>query len=133
MNTIISARKRNDVRTFVLATFAAASLAVTATGARAAEPAREPGAEPTKMLVKYGDLNLSNPRAVEELYQRIVGAARQVCESGENRSLQVKTRDWICKKQSIAHAVAVINQPSLTALHFQKTGQPAPTAQFAKQ
>ena len=36
--------------------------------------------EPMKKTVKYGDLNLANPQGVEQLYRRIVGAARQVCE-----------------------------------------------------
>jgi UrcA family protein len=132
MDTITSARKHSDTRTFVLATFAAAWFAMTATGARAAEPTAEPGTEPTKQVVNYGDLNLSNPRGVEELYQRIAAAARRVCDSGESRSLQVQTRDWMCKKQSIARAVAVIDQPALTALHAQKTGQPTPAARMAK-
>jgi UrcA family protein len=34
-----------------------------------------------KRTVTYGDLNLAHPQGVEQLYRRIVGAARQVCDT----------------------------------------------------
>jgi UrcA family protein len=122
--TTISARKHS--RSYFLTGLTAACLALAATGARAQDQGA-PGTEPTRMVVHYGELNLANPRAVEELYQRIAAAAHQVCDSRE-RSLQAQARDGICNKQSIARAVAVVNQPTLTAFYAQKTGQPAGTA-----
>ena len=90
MNTTnTSARKRFDVRSFVLATLAMACLAVGSTAVHAADKSSD--SEPMKRTVKYGDLNLANPQGVEHLYQRIVGAARQVCEPQDGRSLQAES------------------------------------------
>jgi UrcA family protein len=127
--TTISARKHGPG--FFLTSLTAACLAVAATGVRAQDQAA-PDTEAPKMVVHYADLNLVNPRAVEELYRRIAAAAHQVCDSSD-RSLQAQARDGICKKQSVARAVAVVNQPALTAFYGQKTGRPAGTFQVAKQ
>jgi len=132
MNTTnTSARNLIDVRCLVLATLATACLAVTSPVVHAAD--ESPGSEPMKRTVTYGDLNLANPQGVEQLYRRIVGAARQVCGALDGRSLQEKAQFSICTKQSIARAVAAVDQPSLTALHAVKTGQPGTTAKLAKQ
>jgi UrcA family protein len=115
---------------FVLAALATAFLAVTSTAVHAADTS---GSEPTKKTVTYGDLNLANPQGVEQLYQRVVGAARQVCDSLDGRSLQEKEQFSTCVKQSIARAVATVDQPALTALHSTKVGQPGSMARLAKQ
>jgi UrcA family protein len=127
--TTISTRKYS--RSYFLTVLIAASMALAATGARAENQAA-PGTEPTKMVVHYADLSLVNPRGVEELYRRIAAAAHQVCDS-RDRSLQAQALDGICKKQSIARAVAMVNQRGLTAFYAQKTGQTAGTFQVAKQ
>jgi UrcA family protein len=126
--TTISTRKHS--RSFFLTGLTTICLALAATGVRAQDQVA-PGTEPTKTVVHYADLNLVNPRGVEELYRRIAAAAYQVCDS-RDRSLQAQARDGICKKQSIARAVALVNHPALTALHVQKTGQRADTFQIAK-
>jgi UrcA family protein len=132
MNTTnTSTRKSIDVRPFVLATFATACLAVASTAVHAAD--RFSDSEPMKKTVTYGDLNLANPRGVQQLYRRIVGAAQQVCDDLNGRSLQAKEQFAICTKQSIARAVSAVDQPALTALHAIKTGQPDSTAKLAKQ
>ena len=84
-------------------------------------------------MMTYGDLNLANPQGVGQLYRRIVGAAQQVCDALNGRSLQAKEQFSICTKQSIARAVSAVDQPALTALHAIKTGQPERTAKLAKQ
>lgn len=132
MNTThTSARKRTDVRCLVLATLATACLAATSTVTQAAD--KSPDSEPMKKTVTYGDLNLANPQGVEHLYRRIVGAAQQVCADNDGRSLQAKEQFSICIKQSIARAVAAVDQPALTRLHAIKTGQPESAARLAKQ
>ena len=130
MNTT-NTRKSIDVRPLVLATFATACLAVASTAVHAAD--RFSDSEPMKKTVTYGDLNLANPRGVQQLYRRIVGAAQQVCDDLNGRSLQAKEQFAICTKQSIARAVSAVDQPALTALHAIKTGQPDSTAKLAKQ
>lgn len=120
---------RIDVRSAVLAIFATACLGLISTNSRAAD--EMPGYEPAKKVVQYGDLNLANSQGVEQLYRRIVGAAKQVCPNGETRSLQAQTQFRICTQQSIARAVAAVAHPALTALYAQKTGRPV-DAQLAK-
>jgi UrcA family protein len=121
---------RNRINCWVLAALATAFLAVTSTVVHAADAS---GSEPMKRTVTYGDLNLANSQGVEQLYRRVVGAARQVCESVDGRSLQEKVQFSICVRQSIARAVAVVDQPALTALHAIKAGQPESVARLAKQ
>ena len=88
MNTAITfARKRIDVRYLVLATLAAACMGVSSTAVHAADDS-----EPMKTTVRYADLNLANPQGVEQLYQRIVSAARQVCSAADGRTLQEKAQ-----------------------------------------
>jgi UrcA family protein len=118
-------------RPLVLATFATACLAVASTSVHAADKFSD--AEPMKKTVTYGDLNLANPQGVQQLYRRIVGAAQQVCDVLNGRSLQAKEQFSICTKQSIARAVSAVDHPALTALHATKTGQPDSTVKLAKQ
>jgi UrcA family protein len=118
-----------DVRQFVLATLATACMAIASAAVQAAE-SRE---SETAKTVQFGDLNLANPQGVERLYRRIVVAAQQVCDSRQARSLQAQALDSICTKQSIAHAVAAVGQPALSALHAAKTGQPGSAVRLAKQ
>ena len=90
MNTAITfARKRIDVRYLVLATLAAACMGVSSTAVHAADDS-----EPMKTTVRYADLNLANPQGVEQPYQRIVSAARQVCSAADGRTLQEKAQFW---------------------------------------
>jgi len=113
---------RIDVRSAVFATFAAACLGLISTNSRAAD--EMPGYEPPKTVVQYGDLNLASSKGVERLYQRIVAAANQVCDTGDTRSLQSKALFRICTEQSIGRAVAAVGHPALTAFYAQKTGRP---------
>jgi UrcA family protein len=120
----------NRINCLVLAALATAFLAVTSTSVHAADTS---GSEPMKRTVTYGDLNLADPSGVEQLYRRVVGAARQVCDSLDGRSLQEKVQFSICVNQSIARAVAAVDQPALTALHAIKTGQPQSVTRLAQQ
>jgi UrcA family protein len=126
-----STGKSFDVRPFVRATLATVCLAVASTALHAADQSSD--AEPVKKTVTYGDLNLANPQGIEQLYRRIVGAAQQVCDALNGRSLQAKEQFSICTKQSIARAVSAVDQPALTALHAIKSGRPDNTVKLAKQ
>jgi UrcA family protein len=129
-NTNTSAHSRIDVRVPVLAALATICLAVASTAVRAADTSSD--AEAVRKTVTYGDLNLGNPKGIEQLYRRIVGAAQQVCNALNGRSLEEKQQFSICTAQSIARAVAAVDQPALTALQAMKTGQPDGTAKLAK-
>lgn len=106
----------------LLAGLASACLGLGAAASHAADEA--PGYELRAVVVQYGDLDLTNPQAIERLYQRIVVAANQICDSGDHRSLQAFAHDRSCKERSIARAVVAVGRPELTALHVSKTGQP---------
>jgi UrcA family protein len=118
-----------DARALTLAALATMCLAVAATTVRAADVSSD--SVPMK-TVTYGDLNLANPQGVERLYRRIVGAAQQVCNALNGRSFEEKQQFSICTSQSIARAVAAVDQPALTALQAIKTGQPEGTGKLAK-
>jgi UrcA family protein len=120
-----------NVRVPVLAVLATICLAVASTTVRAADMSSD--SEPVKKTVTYGDLNLADSQGIEHLYRRIVGAAQQVCSPLNGRSLEEKQEFSICTTQSIARAVAAVDQPALTALQASKTGQPiGTTAKLAK-
>lgn len=63
-------------------------------------------------VVRYHDLNLSQPDDVAMLYARIRRAAAEVCTSSAAAAAQ---RD--CYQEAIATAVARVNSPSLNAYH----------------
>jgi UrcA family protein len=109
---------------FTLGAFAVASvLAVLSAGpALAAEPSKS-------IRVGYGDLDLSTQQGVASLYNRIRGAAHQVC-GYEGASFEDKAIWKSCFTGAIDNAVATVNNPRLTALH---TGQsPSLTAMLSK-
>jgi UrcA family protein len=120
--TNTNASPRIDFCNAFTAAFAAACLGLMATVSQAADTA--PGIEPAKKVVQYGDLNLSNATAVQRLYQRIVSAARQVCDDRSGpRPLEEQVRTRICIAQSVERAVTAVNHPALTMLYDEKTGR----------
>ena len=127
--TNTSAHSGVDVRSLTFAALTTICLAVAATTVRAADMSSD--SVPMK-TVTYGDLNLATPQGVEWLYRRIVGAAQQVCGALNGRSFEEKQQFSICTTQSIARAVAAVDQPALAALQAIKTGQPAVTGKLAK-
>jgi UrcA family protein len=90
------------------------------------------GLDPIKKIVTYGDLNLATPQGVQELYRRIYAASQQVCQVMDGGALEQKARLSLCTTQSIAHAVAAVDEPALTALQAAKTGQHDWTVRVAK-
>jgi UrcA family protein len=87
----------------VVAAMAAAMLAGVAQGAEA--PARTVG---------FKDLNLSTDAGVQALYNRIHGAADQVCGNVDGRDLQIARAHKGCVERAIADAVAAVNNQMLT-------------------
>jgi UrcA family protein len=115
---------RIEVCNVFTAALAAACLGLMAPVSQAADNA--PVIEPAKKIVQYGDLNLSNAAAVQRLYQRIVSAARQVCDERTGpRPIEEQVRTRICIAQSTERAVIAVNNPTLTTLYAEKTGRAA--------
>jgi UrcA family protein len=120
MNTTTSSTRKNLLRV-LLPSLAAGYLGLCAPVSRAADAV--PGYEPTAKMVQYGDLNLATAQGVERLYQRIVGAANEVCNAHGDRSLKNMARSQMCIRESIRSAVAAAGVPQLSALYASKTGQ----------
>ena len=74
---------------------------------------------PRQQIVKFGDLDLTRPSGVQELYRRIEHAASAVCDPyvplPGHYVPSVPYR--ACMEQAIGHAVADIDAPLLTARH----------------
>ena len=117
-----NASPRIIVRNAFAAALAAACLGLMATASQAADVA--PGIEPAKKVVQYGDLNLSDATGVQRLYQRILSAARQVCDDRSGpRPIEEQVRTRICIVQSVERAVTAVNQPALAMFYAEKTGR----------
>jgi UrcA family protein len=122
MNTMTtSTRLRSLIATAVLSalagTFATVCAAADSTGV------------PT-MIVKYGDLSVSNPQGAATLYGRIVAATRKVCDGFhvDSRDLGSQARLNACVHKAIADAVTKVGQPELFAIYHAKNGTQLQTA-----
>jgi UrcA family protein len=80
------------------------------------------------VVVKFADLNLSNPAGVTALYRRINAAARDVCKSYDIRSGS-STRPGSadpCVRKALQDAVNKVGHPALLAMYNAKHPQPGP-------
>ena len=79
-------------------------------------------------LVKFGDLNLSNPKGATTLYSRIAAAANSVCKPFDIDSLDLGSRARLdaCVQKAIANAVTKVDHPELFAAYNAKNHQHRP-------
>lgn len=77
--------------------------------------------EPRNVVVRYSDLNLSQPQDASTLYSRIQRAAREACENGEAASLARLQQFHRCVDQAVTNAVAAISSQRLTEIHEAQT------------
>ncbi len=80
---------------------------------------------PSRLVVKYADLDLRRHAAVVELYRRIEEAARAVCAPRSSIPSALATPD-ACLIDAVARAVAEINEPALTRYFASRMQQPRP-------
>ena len=73
--------------------------------------------EPKNVVVRYSDLNLSQPQDASILYNRIQRAAREACENDEAPSLARLQQFHRCVDQAVANAVAQVSSRQLTEIH----------------
>ena len=117
----------NNFKSISRITFRAFALA-SALAVLSANPAL--AGDPAKSIkVGYGDLDLSTQAGAATLYNRIRGAARQVC-GYEGDSFADKAIWKSCFSGAIDNAVATVNNPRLTALHQGQS--PVVTAMLSK-
>ncbi len=70
-----------------------------------------------RIIVSFSDLNLSNDKGVETLYQRIKVGARQFCGTVSPRQLNLYRLNKECVNRAIADAVESIDNEKLKQLH----------------
>jgi UrcA family protein len=77
--------------------------------------------DPPSVVVKYSDLALATDSGVNQLYRRIMSAARQVCPDSSIRDLGMQRQVEACRNQAVAKAVRQIDNSRLAALHATHT------------
>jgi len=87
-----------------------------AMGAGAASADGSAGDVPTA-VVKYSAQSLTTEDGVNELYHRIVRAAKQVCPEAPIRDLRALHQFNLCRDQAVARAIRKIDNSRLAVLH----------------
>ena len=79
-----------------------------------------------QVVVKFGDLNLSNPRGAATLYGRISAAAREVCDASDFQSRDLGTRSAVdsCMQKALGDAVTKVGRSELFAIYNAKNRPP---------
>ena len=110
-----------------------AALSVLSLSCAAAYADSTPSAETTlsfgshSEVVRFNDLNLDQPRDVARLFNRVSSAADKVCGTRSFAGHYNKTADYeSCYSDTIAHTVARIDRPSVTAYFQQRSSDWAP-------
>jgi|KBSMisStandDraft_5_1062788.scaffolds.fasta_scaffold1087212_1 UrcA family protein len=103
-------------RTFGHAAVLAVSLLAGSLGVAQAAPAPQ---DVPRVVVPYGDLDLSSGEGVRELYKRISAAAREVCPYPNARELGQSMVNRSCRNAAISRAVSEVRSPQLVALRAQ--------------
>ena len=75
-----------------------------------------------QVVVKFGDLNVSDPQGAATLYVRITAAAYEVCQPFDidPRILGSQARLDACVHGTIANAVTKVGQPALFSVYRAK-------------
>lgn len=80
------------------------------------------------IIVKYADLNVSDPQSAAALYERIRAAANRVCANLNRKNLILEAYKDECVRETIASTVTKVNQPQLSAIYNAKNGVQRPTS-----
>jgi UrcA family protein len=80
--------------------------------------------DPVSITVKYADLNVASPSGALVLYERIRAAAQAACSYYWFKTDADEAR---CVHDTIANAVAKVNQPALSAVFNAKYKTSAPS------
>lgn len=78
-------------------------------------------------VVSYADLNLNGEAGARVLHGRLRMAATQVCAPFRGTSLRERTTWRECFDPALAHSVAKVDEPMLTAYHLSREGTTEPS------
>jgi UrcA family protein len=108
----------NRLRTFIATTVVSMLASSVTSACLAADSSDVP-----RIVVKFADLNISNPQGAASLYGRIAAAARVVCRPFDldSRNLQSQARLKACIHTAITNAVAKVAKPELVAIYDAKS------------
>ncbi|MGH9523321.1 MAG: UrcA family protein [Terriglobales bacterium] len=112
MNTMTTAKHPSRLIAAVIFSALASSFAAVCGAANSPEA--------PSVIVKFGDLNISNPEGAAALYSRIRDAARGLCSPLDRGDLASKMDEDICVNQAIEDAVTRVDQPALSAVYAAK-------------
>jgi UrcA family protein len=86
-------------------------------GAAMAAGAATVDSDAPSLVVKYNSQSLTTDAGVEQLYRRILGAAKQVCPEVSVRDLGANARARACRANAVAQAIQHIDNTRLAALY----------------
>ena len=69
------------------------------------------------LVVKYSSQSLTTDAGVQQLYRRILGAAREVCPEDSIRDLRANARARACRATAVANAIQHIGNSRLASLY----------------
>ena len=85
-------------------------------------------------VVRFNDLNLDQPRGLARLFNRVSSAADRVCGPRSFAGHYNKTADYeSCYSDTVAHVVARIDRPAVTAYFQQRSSDSAERKRIAQQ
>ena len=87
--------------------------------------ASEPG-EPLTKKVVYGDLNLNTEQGAKTLYNRLRGAAEEVCAPFKDVGLARRAVWKNCVNHAVTVAVEQVDRPMVTAVHNRSVNRSSP-------
>jgi UrcA family protein len=73
--------------------------------------------DPPSIVVKYSAQDLNTQNGLNELYHRLVRAARQVCPEMSIQDLSMQAKVAECRDQAVARAIRQIDNAQLAALY----------------
>jgi UrcA family protein len=117
MNTITSSPLRTLVAGAVLSALAFSFATTSSANERATPP---------KVIVKFGDLDLSTSQGAVALYSRIHSAAVNVCSRMFDSDFAYKLKKDVCLQEVITDAVNHVGQPTLSAVFASRYRMPQP-------
>ncbi len=86
------------------------------------------------LKVRFGDLNLQQPRDVARLYNRIRVAADEMCGPRSVGGFYVASNDYQhCYADTIAQTVARLDRPAVTAYYRERSAEAAGREELADQ
>jgi UrcA family protein len=76
-----------------------------------------PGSDVPSIVVKYDAASLTTDRGVNDLYRRIMYAARKVCPAAAVQDLEAQRQVLDCRNQAVSRAIRQIDNSQLAALY----------------